>query len=219
MPAPYHLVLSPFPALVLPSGERLSADPTRLANPRPGPDLLVRALLGRGTPRAGTHVLDVTAGFGGDTFTLAAHGLIVTAVEREPALAALLQATLEHARSGAYGADAQAAAQRITVVHADARTYLRTASRQWRAALVDPMYPETRKTAKANRTLEALRTLLPVTEHEDHELLRAARLAVTHRAVVKRPAKAPFIGAERPTARQVGAATRYDIYQPLFTEE
>lgn len=219
MHPPYHLVLAPLPALVLPSGERLTADPSRLGTPRPGPDLLVRALLGRQAPRAGQPVVDLTAGFGGDTFHLAACGITVTAIEREPGLAALLEATVHQARNGAFGQHAQEAAKRITVVHADARSYLQRAIRQWRAALVDPMYPETRKTAKANRALEALREMLPVTEHEDAELLAAARQVVTHRAVVKRPAKAPFIANERPTAQQRGASTRYDIYQPIFTNK
>mgnify|MGYP002738121213 CR=1 FL=1 len=219
MRASLRLDLSHLPALVLPAGERLSADPSRLGTPRPGPELLVHALLGKGTTRAGARVIDLTAGFGGDTFILAAHGLHVTAVEREPALAALLEATLVQARDGSYGEAARVAAQRITLIHTDARDYAASHPAAWRAALVDPMYPETRKTAKANRALEALRALLPVTEHEDADLLAAARHAVTHRAVVKRPAKAPFIGDERPTAQQQGASTRYDIYQPLRSKE
>lgn len=213
MTAPYRLVFDVLPMLELASGERLSADPTRLVAPRPGPDLLVRALLGRHR-RDGAHLLDVTAGFGGDTFHLAARGFKVTAIEREPGLAALLTATIERAVAGDYGEHAAQAAKNITLIHADAREWLPSQPRAWHAALVDPMYPETNKTAKANKSLELLRDLLPVTAEEDADLLAAARSAVTHRAVVKRPSKAPFLAGEEPTAQQKGASTRYDIYQP-----
>lgn len=180
--------------------------------------MLLRAILGR-HKRTGTHVLDVTAGFGGDTFQLAAGGLTVTAIEREPGLAALLTATLERAVDGEYGPAAATHASRITLVHADAREWLSHQARRWHAAIVDPMYPVTQKTAKASKALELLREILPVTSEEDEALLNAARMAVTHRAVVKRPAKAPFIADLTPTAQQVGASTRYDIYQPLFNRE
>lgn len=218
MTAPYRLIPARIPTLELASGDRLSSDPSLLADPRPGPNLLLRAMLGR-HKRSGARVLDVTAGFGGDAFQLAASGLHVTAIEREPGLAALLTATLERAVAGAYGDVAAGNASRIELVHGDAREWLSSQPRHWHAAIVDPMYPVTRKTAKANRALEILREILPVTSEEDEALLAAARSAVTHRAVVKRPAKAPFIANLTPTAQQIGASTRYDIYQPLFTGE
>ncbi|HZJ10196.1 MAG TPA: class I SAM-dependent methyltransferase, partial [Trueperaceae bacterium] len=101
--------------LAIPGGSGVSAAASLLHRPRPGRDLLWRAVLaGKGS------VVDATAGLGADAFHLAAKGAQVTMIERSPVLAELLRDALEHARAGSLGERAANAASRLSLIVADA---------------------------------------------------------------------------------------------------
>jgi 16S rRNA (guanine1516-N2)-methyltransferase len=149
-------------------------------------------------------VLDATAGLGRDAYSLALLGCPVTAVERHPAIAALLRDALERA-----GGDP--AASRITLVAADAIAYMATAPRA-QVVLLDPMFPE-RGTAKARKEMQYFRELMPPDEDE-LTLLQAALRYATERVVLKRHAKAPPLlpGVNHSIP---GKTVRFDVYLGL----
>jgi 16S rRNA (guanine1516-N2)-methyltransferase len=168
-------------------------------------EALARAVgLGSGTRT----VVDATAGLGGDSALLAWLGAQVTAVERQPVVAALLRDGLRRAVANPrFGA----LAGRVSVVVADARDVLRgAASDPPDAVLIDPMFPSGR-TALGRGELQLLRRL--VGEDTDADELLAVALAVARRrVVVKRPARAAPLAGRAPHQSSRGSSTRFDVY-------
>lgn len=200
-------------SLRLSDGPRVRVAPGRiLAQRSGGRDLLLRAV---GSVAPGASVVDATAGLGADAWRLAAHGLRVTMIERVPAIAALLHDALARARSGVEGAEAKAAAARMTLLEGDAAVLLRGLKPAPAVIVLDPMYPRTGKRAKPKKGMALFRAL--VGEDADAPaLLAVAREVAGSRVVVKRPRRAaPLGGAEgSPSGRVVGTTTRYDLYAP-----
>lgn len=153
----------------------------------------------------GTHtVLDATAGWGSDARRLAAMGYIVTAVERHPIMAALL----ENAAARAYRAGIRNVPR---VVAADAVQWLAARPGVWDCVYLDPMFPPKRRSSTlAKRPLRLLRELAG--DDDDRlALFRAACAAAPKRVVVKRPdhGRPAF---EKPTEVVVGKLVHYDVY-------
>jgi hypothetical protein len=80
---------------------------------------LIRAVKGKGQ-RSSNRVLDATAGLGRDGVVLAANGLEVVMVERNPLLFVLLRDGIYHARRNTARPDLMALAGRVTVLNGDA---------------------------------------------------------------------------------------------------
>ena len=155
-------------------------------------------------------VLDATGGLGRDAFVLATLGCGVQVLERSPIVAALLHNGLERARADAATAPIAA---RMTLVNADARVYLHTLSGTHRPDVIylDPMYPPRDKSALVKKEMRILRALLG-DDQDAAELLVTARDYAKHRVVVKRPARAPWLGDLQPGMSIENENTRYDVY-------
>lgn len=158
-------------------------------------------------------VIDATCGLGEDAYLLAAQGCTVTALERQPILAALCQDALKRIAN-----TQPEIAERIALHCADAAGWLNhTPYRKPQptpdAIVLDPMFPLGRK-AKERKPMRVLRLLAG--DDDDAPALLAAALATgVHRVCVKRPLKAPVIPNEtRPTPDIVykGKAVRFDVY-------
>jgi len=154
-------------------------------------------------------VIDATAGWGADAARMAGWGCRVTAVEKHPAVAALLL----HAHAECPDADVRA---RMTVVHADSVEYLRAAAAADAPEVVylDPMYPPPAKSAAAKKPLTMLRLLAgPPGDHRP--LFEAALACARRRVVVKRPHRAPPLDDRRRRVGEItGKLVRFDIYKP-----
>lgn len=186
----------------------------------PGRSLKNPLLRAAGVRKGQTHrptVFDATAGFGEDTWLLAAAGCEVIACERHPVLFALLRDAL-----GRAAAQCPDIVKRITPVHADSLTRL---AGGWpegppQVVCLDPMFPAARKAAQG-KAMRLARLLTrddaagDATEaDEDAALLDAALRSGAKRIVVKRPAKAPPIAADavKPVAAHTGRGVRFDVY-------
>lgn len=213
MSAHADLILTPAGlALRTPDGLLVGAAVERLEKPRPGRDLLRRAV----ADAHGAELVDATAGLGADSFHLAASGLRVTMVERVPQVAQLLRDALQRAAAGQLGPQAQLAAANLTLVEGDARELLRSLRQQGRppaVVLLDPMYPRRGKSALPGKGMALFRDLVG-DDADAAQLLQAALTSATRRVVVKRPAKAPPLGGLSPSGSLRGSTTRYDLYAP-----
>jgi 16S rRNA (guanine1516-N2)-methyltransferase len=163
----------------------------------------------------GLSIIDATAGFGRDGFTMAALGAQVTLVERQPEIAALLRDACARAAASAEAA-LSAAAARCRIVQADARSWLRTQAPRVDAVHLDPMYPDDGKSALPQKALQAIRALAGDDRDAD-ELLDAALASGASRVVVKRPSKAPWLAGRAPTLTFSGTQARYDVYLAAAT--
>jgi 16S rRNA (guanine1516-N2)-methyltransferase len=159
---------------------------------------------------AAPSVVDATAGLGRDAFVLASLGCHVTLVERSPVAAALLDDAL--ARASVDPATRDIAA-RMRLVHADAIDWLETLAETARPEVVyvDPMFPETGKSAAAKKDMQAFQQVIG-DDLDSARLLAAAIGAARGRVVVKRPRLGAEIEGVPPTARMEGKSTRFDIY-------
>ncbi len=161
-------------------------------------------------------VLDATAGLGRDAFRLAYHGCRVVALERSPVLAALLTDGVARALRDP---DVQEQlADRLHVLQADARDYLRTLASTDAPDVVylDPMFPPKKKSALVKVEMRTLRRLVG-DDPDARELFDLARVVARQRVVVKRHRLAPPL-AEKPTASLCDKTTRYDVYVRSATE-
>jgi len=172
-------------------------------------------------------VIDATAGFGEDAWTLAALGCQVLAVERSGVMAMLLRDALIRAIVGHSDV-----VGRVHVVNADAKHLLRRMSRvddehagelpdevkrflTPDVVLLDPMFPTGRKTAE-RKPMKAIRRLVG-DDVDAPELLSWALRSGARRVVVKRPAKGDVIPGPwgEPDVVAEGKSVRFDVYLPL----
>jgi 16S rRNA (guanine1516-N2)-methyltransferase len=159
---------------------------------------------------SGLLIADLTAGLGEDAFVLAGLGARVVMVERHPVVAALLEDGLRRARHMTQSADLLAAVARMSLVAADARTWLATAG-QLDIIYLDPMFPERHKSALVRKEMQVLQRLVGP-DGDCDELLGLALERARYRVVVKRARHAPPLAGREPTFAVTGKTTRFDVY-------
>lgn len=155
---------------------------------------LVRAVAGKAEAGDALTVIDATAGLGRDAYALASAGVKLTAVERSPVVAALLNDGLARAGAG------------FEVHVGDAIEYM--CEHRADVVYLDPMFPESRKSAQVKREMQYFRALLG--EDDAKALLKAAKNCATKRVVIKRPAHVPELA--RPNHTIPGKTVRFDVY-------
>lgn len=154
-------------------------------------------------------ILDLTAGWGIDSFILAQHGKQVTMLEQNSFIASILSASLRSAE--AYSRTKQAVS-RITLKACNSLDYLRSlkSHEDFDCIYIDPMFPERKSGAKPAKEMQLLQKLtdnLEVTSCFELALQKA-----TNRVVVKRPAKAETITLKKPDFSYKEKSVRFDIY-------
>lgn len=173
----------------------------RLSQGRAQHERLVKAI-GR-LPKESV-VVDATAGLGRDSALLAAAGFEVLMLEANPALQLLLEDGLQRLHGQLP----------LQLQKGKAEDLLPQLSPQ--AIYLDPMFPERKKSAAVKKELAWLQHIAPIASfEEERQLLAVARRAATHKVVVKRPSKAPYLGGETPNSQLSGKAVRFDIYLPF----
>jgi 16S rRNA (guanine1516-N2)-methyltransferase len=154
-------------------------------------------------------VADATGGLLGDAWILAMAGFEVTALERNPRIAALARDGL--ARAARDPRVDAAALARLRLVEADAIGALGASA--FDAVLVDPMFPPRRKaSALARKDVRLLRAAAG-DDPDAAALFAAALRAARLRTCVKRADDAPAIeGAGAPDLSFEGRTSRIDVY-------
>lgn len=166
-------------------------------------DLLYKAL-GRAKNK-GKSVLDATAGLMSDSAHMAQLGYKVTALERHPILFKALNALLSEQPQ-----------QNLSLINADAMTYLSEAVSVSDIIYLDPMFPESSSSALSGKEAQLLKILAGVgNESENRQLLQLALIKAKDRVVVKRPRKSDLLLPD-PMFQVLGKSTRYDVYKPLL---
>lgn len=180
----------------------------RQSGARSAGELLFRAV--RMKIKKDYSILDLTAGFGTDSFVLAAMGNRVTALERCPAIFELLKDGLQRAGEG--GGDSMRIASRIHLLYADAGVFLRNLGERhdYEVIYLDPMYPQRKRQAESRRQGRLLRELAG-DDLDSSEVLSLALARAVEKVVVKRPLRAEILGG-RPAYSVKGVAVRFDVY-------
>ena len=161
--------------------------------------------LGRAVGRKVKHIIDGTAGLGGDSLLLARMGYQVTAVERSPIFAALVEDGIRQIAS-------RNSDLLLEPIFTDTQVLFSELDSRPDAIYLDPMFPEGRKSSvKIARSLEVLRDICG-DDVDTESLLETALQTATRRVIVKRPNFAEPISKERLTMSMQGKLVRYDVY-------
>jgi 16S rRNA (guanine1516-N2)-methyltransferase len=154
-------------------------------------------------------ILDLTAGWGVDGYTLARHGQSVTLIEQN----ALVQAIVAHSLAQLAADPANAViASRLSIEAIDAKRYLQKLpeEHEFDCIYLDPMFPAHKSTAKPAKEMQILQSL---TENSDLEsCFELALEQARKRVVVKRAARAEPLGQHKPDLVQRARTIRFDIY-------
>ena len=172
-------------------------------------EMLVRAAKIKGfegTPTA----IDATAGMGEDALLLAAAGFRVTLCERNPVIAALLSDTLDRAKTDPALSEIVA---RMELHKGDSMDLLQNLETPPEVVLLDPMFPERKKSGLIGKKLQLLQQLEAPCDDEI-ALLDAALQAKPKKIVIKRPLKGPNLADRKPAYSIKGKAVRYDCIVP-----
>lgn len=151
-------------------------------------------------------VVDATGGLGHDSLLLAKAVSQVTVLERSPLIYQLLKDGLARAESSL------PLIERIRLIHTDAIAWLTATPETVDIVYLDPMFPDTQKSALSKMEMQIFQTLIG--QDEDAKILFECALAcATTRVVVKRPRKADFIAKSPiPSYSLTGSSSRFDIY-------
>lgn len=185
--------------------------------------------------------LDATAGLGQDSILLAAAGFEVDLYEKDPVIAVLLYDELKRAedipelkdivtrmhlhpedsieamnRTAAAGktggtAAAGESAVRQNAVSGGAMEYMVPQTPD--VIVLDPMFPERRKSALVGKKFQLLHFLEQPCPDEN-ALLNAALAVKPKKIVIKRPLKGPHLAGVKPDYSLSGKAIRYDCILP-----
>jgi 16S rRNA (guanine1516-N2)-methyltransferase len=173
-------------------------------------------MLGRAvgvTARRRPRVLDATAGLGRDGFILADMGCVVTLCERAPVFAAMLEWELRRARASDDDW-LSAVARRLHLFAGDARLCPPDGAAPTDVICLDPMFPSRTRRAAVKKEMALFQLLLgnELAAQDADELLRWALEQDVSRVVVKRPPRAQYLAAIKPSHQIAGKAVRFDVY-------
>lgn len=154
------------------------------------------------------NVLDTTAGYGQDAWLLASFGCNVTAIERNPIMHVLLHDALERIQD-----TKPQIAQNLTLIQQDSQHFLQQTidqQKHYDIVLIDPMFPEKRKTTQ-RKSMQYARVIVGPDQDQDALLPLALKVA-TKRVAVKRPTQAPFLNNLKTVMQHQGKGFRFDVY-------
>jgi 16S rRNA (guanine1516-N2)-methyltransferase len=154
------------------------------------------------------HVVDCTAGLGRDSFILASLGCRITMLERSRVMCLLLEDALDKALEDDKTSEI---AGRVQLVCGDAALLLPRLEEIPDVILIDPMFPERKKSAMVKGEMQFLQRFLGKDENADH-LLQIALDTGVKRVVLKRPISAVESGQVSTSHSVKGKTSRFDIY-------
>ena len=154
-------------------------------------------------------VLDLTAGWGIDGFTLAWHGQQVMLLEQNELVHAIVAYSLSRLAADHHGATV---AERIFIENANANSYLQSpdASFEYDCIYLDPMFTRHKSGAKPAKEMQILQALTANVEID--ACFELALQKARRRVVVKRPAKAALLSALKPDLVYREKTIRFDVY-------
>lgn len=160
------------------------------------------------------HILDATAGMGGDAFVFASLGCSVTMLERNTVVFALLEdgitrlCALRDRRP-----ELNPVVERMRLINDDAARYLISPGNEnkFDVIYIDPMFPESTGSARVGKEMQAFQEIVGK-DSDAAELLPLALKTARYRVVVKRPRLADYLGGIVSGYSLNGKSTRFDVY-------
>ncbi len=159
--------------------------------------------------RSITSILDLTAGWGMDSLTLACHGKQVTMLEQNELVYAIVSHSLDRLAAAPPGASISG---QLVIENTNAINYLKTLDEchEFDCIYLDPMFPAHKSGAKPAKEMQILQAL---TDNLDIDACFELALGKARkRVVVKRPSKAARLGNLKPDLVYREKTIRFDVY-------
>ncbi|MCH2533887.1 MAG: class I SAM-dependent methyltransferase [Bdellovibrionales bacterium] len=156
----------------------------------------------------GSTVLDLSAGTLKDSFYMASLGFKVTALERSPTVFLLLKSAINELSedSEIY----KFICERINILYSEAIEYFELIDEKPDVIYFDPMFPDKKKQALSQKSMQLFKALLPADEVENKKIANKALSVAKKRFVTKRPLHAEAL-TPIVTQRYIGKSIRYDM--------
>ena len=152
-------------------------------------------------------VVDLTAGWGRDSFILATHGQNIIMSEQNPLIYNCLNFLIKIARHD----DAEEVYQRLKVINMNSADYLSEKDAGFADCLyLDPMFPAHKSSALPSKDLQILQILTDNLNVD--ELFELALQKARYRVVVKRPIHAKTLSDRKPDIVYKEKTIRFDVY-------
>ena len=151
-------------------------------------------------------ILDITGGLARDAFVLASLGCQVTALERHPIIAALVNDGLYRTRLST-----ELRSLPLSLIEVSAFDYLKKETIDADVIYLDPMYPHREKSSLVKKEMRILRELVG-DDNDSADLLALALPRARKRVVVKRPYHANPLSSQRASLSYSGKSARFDVY-------
>ena len=154
-------------------------------------------------------ILDVTAGWGVDSYILARHGQRVTMLEQNRLVSSIVDYSIELLADDPATADM---ASRMKILNTDAVSYLQRPGNddEYDCIYLDPMFGTHKSGAKPAKEMQVLQVITANMNMDD--CFQLALQNARKRVVVKRAAKAPRLNSLKPDLVQRARSVRFDIY-------
>jgi len=154
-------------------------------------------------------LLDLTAGWGADSLTLAWHGQRLRLLEQSSLLAGILDYSLACLAATDAGGDTAA---RMHVDCANSAEFLQAldSSDAFDCIYLDPMFPAHKSSARPAKEMQILQALTGNSDIE--QCFELALASARRRVVVKRPARAPELYDSKPDIVYRENSVRFDVY-------
>lgn len=150
--------------------------------------------------------IDATAGLGEDSLLLAAAGFYVKMYESNPVIFKLLEDTIKRATKIP---ELENIVSRMEIFNEDSINAMKNLNFKPDVILLDPMFPSREKSSLIKKKFQILQKLESPCEN-GKKLLEAAIAAKPQKVIIKRPAKAEFLGDIKPSYSIKGKSIRYD---------
>ncbi|MCR5153816.1 MAG: class I SAM-dependent methyltransferase [Lachnospiraceae bacterium] len=184
----------------------LSANLTRVTGGHLQHEILLKVAKQEAEEEKELRAVDCTAGFGTDSFILAAGGYRVDLFEHNPITATLLKDAIIRARRNAATKET---AMRMNLLEGDSKELLASLSYIPDLIYLDPMYPEKKKSAESKKKLQMLHKIESPCSDED-ELVKAAIALKPKKIIIKRPPEGPYLAGITPNYSVERKAVRFD---------
>ncbi len=153
------------------------------------------------------NVVDLTAGWGKDSYLLACQGRKILMLEYHP----LVYHCLSYLLTTAKQESTQQAIHQLSLQHMDSHSFLMQESlHHVDCFYLDPMFPAHKSNARPGKDLQMLQQLT-----HNQSIEQVFQLALTkqaQRVVVKRPLHAPFLDELKPDISYKEKTIRFDVY-------
>ena len=166
---------------------------------------LIKSIEGN-TKKLKLNILDMTAGFGYDAFTMAAYGHKVTAIESNIYIYLMLKDALIRCNSSPLCR----ISKRIKLFFGKSQSLCNNSI--FDIVYIDPMFLRKKKSAKVKKHTQILQKIVEPNQKNNIDIFNKALLLKPKKIIIKNPKKGYIIKPTKVNSQIVGSRNRFDIY-------